>query len=62
MPVDFSFVEIGLKNRPGTLPQPEPFGKLFLARLIADDVHLMPLQPPHIEPLTTLRIEIVEVP
>ena len=47
-------LEIALKNRLGKLPLPAPFGKLFPASLTAEDIHLLPLEPQHIEPLTTL--------
>jgi PIN domain nuclease of toxin-antitoxin system len=49
-----SRLEIALKNRLGKLQLPEPFGKLFPARLFAEDIHLLPLESQHIEPLTTL--------
>jgi PIN domain nuclease of toxin-antitoxin system len=49
-----SLLEIALKNRLGKLQLPEPFGKLFPARLNAEDIHLLPVEPQHIEPLTTL--------
>lgn len=51
-----SFVEIALKNRLGKLPLPEPFGVMFPACLLAADIHLLPLEPAHIEPLTTLPL------
>ena len=38
----------------GKLPLPAPFGTLFPAVLVADDIHLLPIEPRHIEPLTTL--------
>ena len=49
-----SLVEIALKNRLGKLPLPTSFGTLYPGSLLADDIHLMPLEPQHIEPLTTL--------
>lgn len=49
-----SLLEIALKNRIGKLPLPAPFGTLFPAVLVADDIHLLPIEPRHIEPLTTL--------
>jgi|SRR5437867_13403097 len=51
-----SLVEIALKNRLGKLPLPAPFGTLYPASLLADDIHLLPLEPQHIEPLTTLAL------
>ncbi len=51
-----SLLEIALKNRLGKLPSPEPFGTMFPADLAAEDVHLLPLEPHHIEPLTTLPL------
>ncbi|MCI0638238.1 MAG: type II toxin-antitoxin system VapC family toxin [Gemmataceae bacterium] len=49
-----SLLEIALKNRLGKLPLPLPFGQLYPATLLADDIHLLQLEPQHIEPLTTL--------
>jgi PIN domain nuclease of toxin-antitoxin system len=49
-----SLLEIALKNRLGKLPLPAPFGALFPATLLAEDIHLFPMEPQHIEPLTTL--------
>ena len=49
-------LEIALKNRLGKLPLPEPFGTMFPADLAAEDIHLFPLEPQHIEPLTTLPL------
>jgi PIN domain nuclease of toxin-antitoxin system len=49
-----SLLEIALKNRRGKLPLPAPFGALFPAALLAEDIHLFPMEPQHIEPLTTL--------
>jgi PIN domain nuclease of toxin-antitoxin system len=49
-----SLLEIALKNRVGKLPLAAPFGKLFPSSLTAEDVHLLPVEAHHIEPLTTL--------
>jgi PIN domain nuclease of toxin-antitoxin system len=49
-----SLLEIALKNRRGKLPLPAPFGALFPAALLVEDIHLFPMEPQHIEPLTTL--------
>jgi PIN domain nuclease of toxin-antitoxin system len=49
-----SLWEIALKNRLGKLPLPAPFGTLYPSTLVADDIHLLPIEPRHIEPLTTL--------
>lgn len=49
-----SLLEIALKNRLGKLPLPAAFGTLYPASLLLDDIHLLPLDPKHIEPLTTL--------
>ncbi len=49
-----SLVEIALKVRLGKLPLSAPFGVLFPAQLVANRVRLYPLEPRHIEPLTTL--------
>jgi len=51
-----SLLEIALKNRLGKLPLPEPFGMMFPASLDAADMHLIPLEPDHIEPLTVLPL------
>ena len=49
-----SLVEIALKVRLGKLPLSAPFGVVFPAQLAANRVQLYPLEPRHIEPLTTL--------
>lgn len=49
-----SLLEIALKNRIGKLPLPDPFGLMFPASLTASDIHLLPVEPEHIEPLTRL--------
>src|SRR5438067_3469090 len=49
-----SLLEIALKNRLGKMPLPAPFGTLFPAALVIDDIHLLPIDPRHVEPLTTL--------
>ena len=46
-----SLLEIALKNRLGKLPFPAPFGALYPSTLLADDIHLLPIEPRHIEPL-----------
>jgi PIN domain nuclease of toxin-antitoxin system len=51
-----SLLEIALKVRIGKLPLVRPFGTLFPAELLANDIHLLPLEPQHIEPLTTLPL------
>ncbi|MBI3407327.1 MAG: type II toxin-antitoxin system VapC family toxin [Planctomycetes bacterium] len=51
-----SLLEIALKNRLGKLPLPSPFGTLYPSSLLADDIHLLPLEAQHIEPLTTLPL------
>lgn len=51
-----SLLEIALKSRLGKLPLPAPFGVLFPADLLAEDIHLLPLEPRHIEPMTTLPL------
>jgi PIN domain nuclease of toxin-antitoxin system len=51
-----SLLEIALKVRLGKLPLRAPFGALFPAQLLANDIHLLPLEPAHIEPLTTLPL------
>ncbi len=51
-----SLLEIAIKNRIGKLPLPDPFGIMFPASLLATDIHLLPLEPDHIEPLTTLPL------
>jgi PIN domain nuclease of toxin-antitoxin system len=49
-----SLLEISLKNRLGKLPLPAPFGTLYPSTLLADDIHLLPIEARHIEPLTAL--------
>ena len=49
-----SLLEIAIKNRLGKLPLPDPFGVMFPARLFANDIHLLPIEAAHVEPLTTL--------
>jgi PIN domain nuclease of toxin-antitoxin system len=49
-----SLLEIALKNRIGKLPLPAPFGALFPSSLVAEDIHLLPIEARQIEPLTTL--------
>lgn len=51
-----SLLEIALKVRLGKLTLHAPFGTLFPAHLMANDIHLLPLEPRHIEPLTTLPL------
>ena len=51
-----SLLEIAIKSRLGKLPLPAPFGTLYPITLGADDIHLLPLEPAHIEPLTTLPL------
>jgi len=49
-----SLMEIALKVRLGKLSLPAPFGVLFPADLLAEDIHLLPIEPQHLEPLTWL--------
>jgi PIN domain nuclease of toxin-antitoxin system len=49
-----SLLEIAIKMQLGKLPLPAPFGVMFPADLLAADIHLLPLEADHIEPLTTL--------
>ncbi|HYV36220.1 MAG TPA: type II toxin-antitoxin system VapC family toxin [Gemmataceae bacterium] len=49
-------VEIALKVRLGKLPLKVPFSALFPAALTTNDIHLLPLEAGHIEPLTTLPL------
>ena len=49
-----SLLEIAIKVRIGKLPLKKPFGMLFPAELLANDIHLLPMEPRHIEPLTAL--------
>lgn len=51
-----SLLEIALKVRLGKLPLPRPYPVLFPAELVANDIHLLPLETDHIEPLTTLPL------
>src|SRR5947209_2513658 len=49
-----SLLEIALKVRLGKLTLHRPFSTLFPAELLSNDIHFLPLEVPHIEPLTTL--------
>jgi len=49
-----SLFEIASKVRIGKLPLAAPSGAIILARLTSADIHLLPLEPVHIEPLTIL--------
>ncbi len=51
-----SLIEIALKVRIGKLTLTAPFGALFPAQLRLNRIHLLPLEPRHIEPLTTLPL------
>jgi PIN domain nuclease of toxin-antitoxin system len=51
-----TLLEIALKVRLGKLPLPGPYAVPFPAELVANDIHLLPLEPAHIEPLTTLPL------
>jgi PIN domain nuclease of toxin-antitoxin system len=49
-----SLLEIAIKNRLGKLSLPAPFSAIFPALLVRNDIHLVPLEIVHIEPLTSL--------
>jgi len=51
-----SLLEIALKVRLGKLRLHAPFGALLPAQLLANDIHLLPLETSHIELLTTLPL------
>jgi PIN domain nuclease of toxin-antitoxin system len=51
-----SVLEIALKVRIGKLPLHRPFGAGFPQEMINNDIHLLPLDLAHIEPLTTLPL------
>jgi PIN domain nuclease of toxin-antitoxin system len=51
-----SLVEIAIKNRLGKLALASPFRTLYPAELVADDIHLLPIEAHHIEPLTALPL------
>ncbi len=51
-----SLLEIALKVRLGKLTLRRPFGALFPAELTANNIHFLPLELVHIEPLTTLPL------
>ena len=53
-----SLLEIALKVRLGKLTLHLPFGALFPAHLTDNDIHLLPLEAQHIEPLTTLPLHL----
>ena len=49
-----SFLEIALKVRLGKLPLPRPYATILPTELNTYDIHLLPMEPEHIEPLTML--------
>lgn len=51
-----SLLEIAIKVRLGKLPLPRPYSVLFPAELVRNDIHLLPLDPEHIEPLAILPL------
>ena len=51
-----SLLEIAIKVRLGKLPLPKPYSVLFPAELVKNDIHLLPLDPEHIEPLAILPL------
>jgi PIN domain nuclease of toxin-antitoxin system len=51
-----SLLEIALKVKIGKLPLQSPFGLLFPAQLTANDIHLLPIESAHIEPLATMPL------
>lgn len=51
-----SLLEIAIKVRLGKLPLPKPYSVLFPAELVRNDIHLLSLDPEHIEPLAILPL------
>ena len=51
-----SLLEVALKYRLGKLSLGRPFGDLFPAELIANNIQLLTTEPHHIEPLTRLPL------
>jgi PIN domain nuclease of toxin-antitoxin system len=51
-----SLFEIAIKVRIGKLPMTASFSVLFPAKLALNDIHLLPLEPQHIDPLTRLPL------
>jgi len=51
-----TLLEIAIKVRIGKLLLPAPFAVMFPADLLTADIHLMPLETDHIEPLATLPL------
>jgi len=51
-----SLFEIAIKLRIGKLSLNAPLASIFPAELLAADIHLLPLEPGHLEPLTTLPL------
>ncbi len=51
-----SLLEIAIKARIGKLALAVPFGSMFPADLLANDIHVLPLEIDHIEPMTTLSL------
>ena len=51
-----SLLEIAIKVRTGRLPLPAPFGVMFPADLLVADIHLLPVEAHHLEPMTILPL------
>ena len=51
-----TLLEIAIKTRIGKLRLPSPFSAMFPADLLSSDIHLLPLETDHIQPLTTLPL------
>lgn len=51
-----SLLEIAIKVRTGKLPLNRPFASIFPTELLKNDIHLLPLEIAHIEPLTTMPL------
>jgi PIN domain nuclease of toxin-antitoxin system len=51
-----SLLEIAVKYKLGKLPLPKPYALMFPAALTAEDIHLLPLESVHIEPLSTMPL------
>jgi PIN domain nuclease of toxin-antitoxin system len=51
-----SLLEIAIKVRIRKLRLADQFANLFPAELLRNDIHLLPLEPQHVEPLTTMSM------
>ncbi len=51
-----SLMEVAIKVRIGKLPLKRSYAAMFPMELTSNDIHLLPIEPEHIEPLTRLPL------